>query len=75
MLKKLNTLMNTVMGTVFGVFLGHSAYVVWHYRTYPDLYAAQSAPWYTSILVYGCFTLVVLLAVAIIKIVIHKKSK
>lgn len=75
MLKRLNVLMNIVMGTVIGVFLGHGAYTFWHYKTYPGLYEMQSAPWYTSILLYGCLTLVVLIAAAVVKIVIRKKSK
>ena len=36
------------------------------------LYAMNSAPWYTSILVYGIFTLVVILVVIIVKILIKR---
>ena len=56
-MKRLHTLLNIMMGAFAGVFLGHSAYVVWQYKTHPQVYALWSAPWYTSILVYGTLTL------------------
>lgn len=74
-MKKLNTILNTIMGVFVGVFIGHGAYVVWDFKTRPELYAMQSAPWYTSILVYGSFTLLVLLVCAAIKAIIKCKVK
>ena len=58
-----------------GVFAGHGIYVFWDYKTHSDLYAAQSAPWYTSILVYGIFTIVILIAAIIIKLIIRRILK
>jgi len=75
MLKKLNYILNILMGTCVGVFLGHGLYMFWDYRAHPDLYAMQSAPWYTSILVYGAFTVVILAVGAIIKLAVRKKPK
>lgn len=75
MLKKLNYILNIVIGSFIGVFAGHGLYVFWHYRTHPDLYAMQSAPWYTSILVYGFFTIIFLIVASIIKLAIRKKIK
>jgi len=75
MLKKLDSILNIVMGTCFGVFLGHAIYVFWDYRAHPGLYAAWSAPWYTSIQVYGMFTAVIFAVGAIIKHVVRKKLK
>ncbi len=74
-LKKLNHILNIVIGSFIGVFIGHGIYVYWDYKTYPDLYAMQSAPWYTSIFVYGIFTLILLVVLAIAKSVIRKKIK
>ena len=75
-MKKMNTVLNIVMGGFAGVFLGRGLFVIWNFRTHPDLYAMQSAPWYTSILVEGALTLVVLLACMGIKAVIaHQKNK
>ncbi len=75
MLEKLNWILNIVMGSFIGVWIGHGIYVLWDYKTHPDLYAVQSAPWYTSILLYGAVTAVILAAAIIIKQMIRKKSK
>lgn len=75
MLKRLNNLLNILMGSVVGVFGGHGIYVYWDYQAHPDLYAIRSAPWYTSILVYGLFAAALLLFAVIIKCIIRKKLK
>lgn len=69
-MKKLNTILNIIMGTFVGIFIGHGIYVAWNFKTHPELYAMQSAPWYTSILVYGIFTLAVLGVCILIKAII-----
>jgi ABC-type antimicrobial peptide transport system permease subunit len=63
------------MGAFIGVFIGRGIYVIWDFKTHPELYAVQSAPWYTSILVYGAFTIVVLLVCIVIKAIIKSKQK
>ena len=75
MLKKLNYILNIVIGSFIGVFIGHGIYVFWDYKTHPDLYAMQPVPWYTSILVYGLFTILVLIVSIIIKRIIRRKCK
>ncbi|MEG0854806.1 MAG: hypothetical protein RSF82_13095 [Angelakisella sp.] len=74
MLKKVNDILNIVMGSFVGVTIGHSIYKYLNYRKYPDLYAMQSAPWYSSILLYFGFTVVVLLICSIVKIIIKQKT-
>ena len=74
-LKKLNHILNIVIGSFIGVFIGHGIYVYWDYKTHPDLYAMQSAPWYTSIFVYGVVTLIILVVFAVAKSIIRKKIK
>ena len=74
-MKRLNTILNTIIGAFVGVFIGHGFYTVWNYKTHPELYAMQSAPWYTSILVYGVFTIVVLVICFVIKAIIKHKQK
>ena len=75
MLKKLNYFLNIIIGSFIGVFIGHGIYVFWDYKTNPDLYAMQSAPWYTSIFVNGIVTLILLAVVVIAKLIIRKKIK
>ena len=75
MLKKLDSILNIVMGSFIGVFLGRGIFVFWDYKTHPGLYAMQSAPWYTSVLVNGVFTATLLAAAAVIKFIVQKKLK
>ena len=75
MLKKINGILNIIIGSSIGVFIGHGIYVFWDYKTHTDLYAMQSAPWYTSIFVYGLFTIVVLIVDIMIKLIIRRKLK
>ena len=74
-MKKLNTILNTFMGAIVGVFIGHGGFVVWNFKTHPKLYAMQSAPWYTSILVYGIFTIVVLAVCIVLKVILKHYAK
>jgi ABC-type antimicrobial peptide transport system permease subunit len=74
-MKRLNIILNTIMGAFIGVFIGRGIYVIWDFKAHPELYAVQSAPWYTSILVYGAFTIVVLLVCIVIKAIIKSKQK
>ncbi len=71
-MKRLNKFLNILMGAFVGVFLGRCIYVCWDYAAHPELYAMQSAPWYTSILVYGIFTAFVLLLGCVIKFFIKR---
>lgn len=73
MLKKINQLLNVVIGSFIGIFIGHGIYVFWDFKTNPELYAMQSVPWYTSILVYGIFTVAIVIIALIIKCIIRKK--
>lgn len=69
MKKKLNQILNIFMASLIGQFIGSGLYQYWHFRKYPDLYIVQSAPWYTSILVRGLFTLVILAVCMIVKVI------
>ena len=66
-MKKLNHIVNIIMGSLMGAFVGRSLLIAWRFKTYPELYAMQSAPWYTSILTEGVCVLAVLLICIIIK--------
>lgn len=74
-MEKLNRILNIIIGAFVGVYVGHAIYVIWNFITHPQLYIAYSAPWYTSILVYGFFTLVVLLICIAIKAIIKHALK
>ncbi len=74
-MKRLNNILNKIIGTFVGVFIGHAIYIFWNFKTKPKMYAMQSAPWYTSILVYGTFTLFVLFICIFLKIIIKHSYK
>lgn len=72
-LEKLNNILNTVIGSFIGVFIGHSIYKYFHYKKHSSLYELQSAPWYTSIQIYGLASGVVIVIVFILKYLIKRK--
>lgn len=75
MIKRINQILNTLIACCVGVFIGHGCYVYFDYKKYSEIYAMQSAPWYTSILVYGLFTIAALFLILILKYIIKKKIK
>ena len=75
MLRKLNCFLNIVIGSSIGVFIGFGIYKFWHFKTYPNLYAIQSAPWYTELLLDGALMAVVVVVCIILKLIIRKNSK
>lgn len=75
MLRKLNCFLNIVIGSFIGVFIGFGIYKFWHFKTYPNLYAMQSAPWYTELLLDGALVAVLVVVCIILKLIIRKKSK
>ena len=75
MLRKLNCFLNIVIGSFIGVFIGFGIYKFWHFNTYPNLYAMQSAPWYTELLLGGALVAVVVVVCIILKLIIRKNSK
>lgn len=75
MLKRLDTILNCVIGSFIGVFIGYSIYKYFDYVNYPDLYEVQSAPWYTSIQIYGLVVVLIVFVAIIIKFLIKKKIR
>ena len=73
MLRKLNCFLNIVIGSFIGVFIGFGIYKFWHFKTYPNLYAMQSAPWYTELLLDGALVAVLVVVCIILKLIIWKK--
>ena len=75
MLKKMNAILNIIIILLIGFFAGHGIYAFYHNRTPPDLYAKQTAPWNTGIIVYGIITILVLTAAFGMKLIIRRKLK
>ena len=75
-MKKLNDFLNIIMGSFFGVFIGSTIANYREYRAYPEIYEAQSAPWYYhgALSSFILFLAVVIICV-LIKLLIRKKTK
>lgn len=74
-MKKWNAVINVIMGAFMGVFLGRTGYVIWNFKTHPERFAMQSAPWYTSIWVDGIFTLAILAVCILVKLILRSVAK
>lgn len=70
MIKKFNKFLNIIMGSSIGVFLGQFIYNFVNYKDNKLLYELQSAPWYTSSIIYGLVMIFVIATVLLIKIFI-----
>ena len=75
MLRKLNCFLNIVIGSFIGVFIGFGIYEFWHFKTYPNSYVMQSAPWYTELLLDGAMVAVVVVVCIVLKLVILEEIK
>lgn len=74
-LMKFNKILNIVMGTSFGVFLGHLIYNFVDYKEHRVLYELQSAPWYTSSIIYALATLGIVFIAIVIKVILLISSR
>lgn len=73
--KDLPQILNVVMASFFGAWLGHAVWLWRDHAAYPELYAVQSAPWYTSIMVRGAMTVGVILVCLILKWVLARRGE
>ena len=75
MSKRINELINIIIGVSIGVFIGYGLYSFWDFKSHPELYAMQSAPWYLSIEIRGMFTVVIVIVIFIVMRIIKEKIK
>lgn len=75
MRKRIIDALNIVMVVYAAAFLGYGLYRFFHYSAHPELYIAQSAPWYTDILFLGGITLIVVAIAAVIQLILRRKMK
>ena len=62
-----------MIGAFTGVFIAESIFTYWDFKTHPKIYEVTSAPWYTSIILFGIITLAIILVALIVKFIITKK--
>ena len=73
MLKRIDQILNICSGAFVGVFLGHWIYLYWHFRTHPELYAMNSAPWYVGLYIPGIVTAVLFALCLVGKLLVKRK--
>ncbi len=66
-MNKLKSIINIIIAAFTGVLIGHGIYDFIDYRLNPEKYEFNSAPWYTSILVHGIFTVLLVSLCLVIK--------
>ena len=73
---KLNSFLNCVIGAFIGVFIAESISTYWDFKTHPpQIYEVTSAPWYTSIILFGIITLTIILVALVMKFIIRKEIR
>ena len=72
---KLNTFLNCVIGAFIGVFIAESISTYWDFKTHSQIYEVTSAPWYTSIILFGIITLAIILVALVMKFIIRKEIR
>ncbi len=72
-MKKVYDFLLTLLWSFVGVFIGTSVYKVFDYRSHPELYAMQSAPWYLEIQINAVLTLLFVGAILVIRFFMRKK--
>lgn len=72
-MKKLYNILKIMLWCFIGVFFGSSFFTWYDYKTHPEIYAAQSAPWYLGIKINAIFTLIVVIVILTVMWIIRKK--
>lgn len=73
-MKHLYRILKILLWSVIGVFIGSSLYKWYDYKTHPDLYAMQSAPWYLSIEFSAVLTIIAVIIILLIMWMIKKNA-
>ncbi|MEE0204216.1 MAG: hypothetical protein UEE32_02620 [Oscillospiraceae bacterium] len=74
-MEKVYRILKTAIWCFVGVFIGNSCYEFKAYKTYPELYAMQSAPWYYGILMHAVLTAVIIAGILIVMALLKKRMK
>ncbi len=75
MLEKINRVLTIAIRFIISIFVVGSAYRVFHYMFYPELYMVYSAPWYTSIIIYAVISALIIMVLYVAKLIIKNMIK
>lgn len=68
------TFLKNLTGSIIGIYAGYCLATYINYRRHPQLYALQSAPWYTELILAGILAGSVCLILAGIRYLMKKKA-
>ncbi len=74
-MKKVYNFLKLFVTTEFGSFIGYSIYKYWDYKKHPVIYEANSAPWYTSIIVAGICDAAITVVLLVVMLLLKGKIK
>lgn len=74
-MKKTYDTLKTAVVCFIGAFIGKSLYQFYDFKTHPEAYAAQSAPWYLEIEILGAIIAVIVAILLIVMLILKKKMK
>lgn len=75
MLKKVYYGLRTLIWCLIGSFAGVSIFRYYDYKTHPDLYAWQSAPWYLQIEILAVLTGIAIILLLLFMLFLKRKIK
>ncbi len=73
-MKQISKALDITTLTLTAVFFSYAIYLYYNFKTHPEIYAMQSAPWYTQLLLWGMIFAAFLIGVVIAKVVIKKND-
>lgn len=74
-MKKLYNSLKIALWCSIGVFVGDCLFQYYDYKSHPELYEVESAPWYLGIEIYGIITVVIVAVILILMRIIKDKNK
>lgn len=74
-MSKIKSVLNVIITVALCYYIGHFIFVLWNHCKHPEIYAMQSAPWYTSLWIYGIAVLVIMAICSVIKFFLNYIEK
>lgn len=75
MKKYIKAVLPIIIGSAVGVFIGRAVFLYTDFKSHPELYIANSAPWYTALFMPAVFTLCVIIICSVLKFLLRKNKK
>ncbi len=74
-MRRLQIGLTAMIVSILASFSGYTAYSFWHYLTYPEVHLAESAPWYTGVILYGAIALLTIIICTLLKLILRRAAR